>query len=363
MPAGNYFYFLRFFLIASIPFLFQIVSIAQDTKADSVLNKTEQFIKELLYQSHDTAYIDNFSQELALKALGVTKYTYFQVNDNNLNSSIRYRPGRQVNLGFGVAYKWFAIDIAFNVGLVEDTELEESDFLDIQARIFGRKHYLEFTYQYYYGYTVQNVEVGSNELKESSRVRDDIRSINFVLQYLYPFNHGKFSLTAPFVLNELQKKSAGSAIGGVNFSLYVMDADSSVIPLELADDFSESLYLQDLNVASVGLNFGYMYTFVLKKHFFLTLSFIPGISINMGDYRLDVRNSLKTGASLRIRTMNALGYNGRRFFVGIQGSGNLINVKIDKNLNVDTGHGNAKIFVGYRFADVGHRIKNKRNRD
>ncbi len=360
MLAGNYFSYLRLFLIAALFFSYQHVSKAQISQADSVLKKTQKLINEILYQSHDTSYISNFSNELSLKALGVTKYTFFQVNDNNLNSSIRYRPGRQVNLGFGFAYKWFALDIAFNVGLVEDTDLEESDFLDIQARVFTRKHYMEFTYQYYYGYTVQNVNGVSNAIDESSMVREDIRSINFVMQYLYAFNHGKFSLTAPFILNELQKKSAGSAIGGANFSLYVMDADSSVIPPEIAGDFSPPLHLQDLNMGSLGLNFGYMYTFVVKKHFFLTLSFIPGFSINMGDYRLDSRNSLKTNISFRGRSMNALGYNGRRFFVGIQGSGNLINAKIDKGLKVTTGHGNAKFFIGYRFADAGHRLKNNK---
>ncbi len=350
MPERNHFIFIRFILLFAFFFLNQSRSSAQITQADSVLKKTEDFVHNILYQSHDTSYIANYSDELALKILGVNKYTYFQVNDKNKNSALRYRPDRQINLGFGVAYKWFAIDVAFNVGIVEDSELENKNFLDFQGRIFSRKQYFEGTFQYYYGYKVNKIKGADTNLPESSNIREDIRTINFVLQYLYAFNYGRFSLKAPFILNEVQKKSAGSLIGGANFSLYIMDADSSVIPPELSDDFTEALHLQDLNVASVGLNIGYMYSFVWKKRLFITLSFIPGFSINMGDSRVVVREPFRTNISLRMRTMNAIGYNGRRFFTGIQVSGNIIKVKIDKRLNVDASHGNSKLFIGYRFS-------------
>ncbi len=349
MPERNHLIFVRLILIFAFLLLNQIRSNAQITKADSVLKKTESFIRNFLFQRHDTAYISNYSDELALKILGVTKYTFFQLNDKNRDSHLRYRPARQLNLGFGVAYQWFAIDVAFNVGIREQTSLDNSKFIDFQGRIFSRKQYVEATYQYYYGYSVNTIKTNTPIL-ESSRFRNDIRTNNFVLQYLYVFNHGKFSLKAPFVLNEVQKKSAGSFIGGVNFSIYIIDADSSMVPAELAAEFAPELHIRDLNVTSLGVNVGYMYSLIWKKKVFFTLSFIPGVSLNMGDYLVDFRQPLDTHLSFRLRTMNAIGYNGRKIFTGIQAAGNLINVKLIKGSNVEISHGYSKFFIGYRFA-------------
>jgi hypothetical protein len=48
----------------------------------------------------------------------------------------------------------------------------------------------------------------------ADEIRDDIRSISTVLQYLFAFDYDKFSLKAPFIQNEIQRKSAGSLLIG-----------------------------------------------------------------------------------------------------------------------------------------------------
>jgi len=92
-----------------------------------------------------------------------------------------------------------------------------------------------------------------------------------------------------------------------------------------------------------------MYTFVWKKHFYITASLIPGLGLNLGDYRTEFREPYKTHLYIALKTMNSIGYNSARIFGGFQFSNDLYKTKIDKQLNVQTGHGKAKIFVGYRF--------------
>ncbi len=340
--------FLKVFLIIGINLACRLSVSAQITQADSILIKTEAFINDFLYKNHDTTYISNFSNQIALKILGVTKFTFFGVNDRNQNSNIRYRPDRQVNLGFGIAYKFFAIDVAFNVGLQEESELDRR-FFDFQGRVFSSKHFFEAIYQYYYGYKITRYNNDTAGIPEDSRIRNDIRTINVGIQYLYAFNYGRFSLKAPFVQNEIQKKSAGSTIGGINFTMYTMGSDSSIVPSELQGGFDEKLYLNDINITSLVFSFGYMYSFVWHESFFITLGAIPGLSLNFGDYEAPYRNKFSANVSVRLRSMNAIGYNGRRFFTGLQLIADLLSARIDKGLRFSSSHGSSKLFVGYRF--------------
>lgn len=92
-----------------------------------------------------------------------------------------------------------------------------------------------------------------------------------------------------------------------------------------------------------------MYTFVYKEYYFLTLSFIPGLNINASDYYAAERNDLSINANLKLNSMNAIGYNGRRVFAGLQVFVDSYFTKIEKKLSAEIGHGKASIFVGYRF--------------
>jgi len=171
------------------------------------------------------------------------------------------------------------------------------------------------------------------------------------LQYFYVFNYTKFSLKAPFLFNEVQRKSAGSVIGGVTFSIFTMDSDSSIVPPEIESDFDSDLFLVDVNTLSLSVSAGYMYTFVVKGRFFLTLSFIPGIDFNAGDY-LSIskpREFIDLNVRFKMNTMNAIGYNGRRVFGGISFVADTEYLRIEKRLNIEVGHGVASLFVGYRF--------------
>jgi len=322
---------------------------AQSLNPDSLMVKVEQLGNYLLYRNHDTSYITNYGNKFLFKLIGVNKYNYFKVKDSQNNSSARYRPDRRLNLGIGMAYKWFALDLAFNVGIGENSNFQNSKYLDLAGTIFSSKQFINATYQYYYGYQMNKFTGITSEGLPTSSIRDDIRTIYFGLQYFFVLDYDKFSLKSSFIHNEKQKKSAGSFLFGAGFGIYSLDADSTIIPSEFYNDFHESLHITDLNATNVGLGFGYIYTLVLKKHFYATLSFIPGIGLNFGDYKTDYRKPYDTHLYLGFKTMNSIGYNSERLFGGIQFSSDFFRTKIEKQLNVQTGHGKAKIFIGYRF--------------
>jgi len=345
---------LRYILIGSF-LAIAIPGYGQVLSSDSLNSKIKSLENYILYRNHDSTYIKSYANQVALKLIAVNKINYFNIRDRNTGAGLRYRPEYGVNLGIGFSYKWFSMDLAFNLGLREDKNFDHSEFIDFQGRIYSSKQFIEFSLQYYYTYQISKISGIDGDFSEIQKIRGDIRTISFGLQYLYAFNYDKFSLKAPFVLNEIQRKSAGSPIFGASFAYFTMDADSSIVPVELADQFDPDLHLIDLSVISLAVNFGYMYTFTWKEHFFITLGLIPGLNMNLGDSKAEERDVFKWSFSYKIKTMNAVGYNSKRFFTGLQFVGDWNNVRLKKNLHTLFNHSSIKIFVGYRF-------RNKKNK-
>ncbi len=337
-----------------IIFVFSAASlVGVDTKAqiaDRLIKKMESFGDLLLYRYHDTTYISSYGNEIAVKLLVVNKYNYFRIRDRINNSRLRYRPGRDLSMGVGLSYKWFALNIAFSLDLNKNSELENTCSFNFQGSLFSSKQYTLATIQYYQAYKLGNVAGADQVLNPDSERREDIRTITFALQYMYAFNYTKFSMKAPFVFNEVQHKSAGSPIVGASFNMFVLDADSSIVPSEVASSFDlRRLHMRDLNVLSAAISLGYMYTYVYREHFVLTLSLIPGLNFNSGDYYSNERNGISLNANFKLNSMNAIGYNGRRIFAGVLFFVDSYFSKIEKKLSAEIGYGKTSVFVGYRF--------------
>lgn len=338
------------YLLLPMVFLLSCQNLKSQTlNPDSLMDKMEQLGHYLLYKNHDTSYISNYGDDLILKLIAVNKFNYFKVKDKDQNSSIRYRPDRRLNLGLGVSYKWFAIDLAFNFGIGEDSDFKNSKSFDFQGNIFSSKQFISATLQYYYGFKMHNYKGNSVFENPPSSSRDDIRTVSFGLQYLFAFNYDKFSLKASFIQNEIQRKSAGSLLTGAGFNIYTMDSDSSVVPIEVQDSFDEKLHLNGINSISLSIYGGYMYTFVWKENFYATVSLIPGLGLSMGDFQTQYREPFDTHLFMSLTTMNSIGYNSRKIFGGIQLLGDIYNIRIDQKLKTEVGRGKTKLFIGYRF--------------
>ena len=315
--------------------------------ADSAFQSVEKMIQYLWNRDHDSTYIESFRDKLNVRLLAVNKYTFFTLRDKVNNSSLAYRPGTGLNLGFGVTYNWFSVDLAFNVGIRED-KIPDSDFFDFQGAVFTTKFLVEGALKYYYGYEINNVRDLNIEADEN--IRSDIRTINFGLSFLYALRYDKFSMKAPFVFNEIQRRSAGSPIFGASFNSYTLDADSSLIGPSVAEFFNQPLQsLEGVNMLSVNLNVGYMHSFVIKERFFLTLGLIPGLSFTAGDYATENRVPRNFHLSGMTKTIFALGYNSKRFFGGLQLMADFDLYRLEKQMHLISGHGKSKFYIGYRI--------------
>jgi len=63
-----------------------------------------------------------------------------------------------------------------------------------------------------------------------------------------------------------------------------------------------------------------------------TLCLIPGIGINNGDYRTENLVPISSSLALRVKTMNAIGFNVQRFYTGLQLISSFYYMPLDKDL-------------------------------
>lgn len=317
----------------------------QNTQADSLLATATQIGEYIFLQNHDTSYIKSYGDRLSLKVSALNKYNDFKLSDRSTRESISYHPDLGVNFGLGLTYKSLALDLSTSLG-VQQKDISSSTYRDIQIRILTSRHYLRLRYQYYFGYKVHQLSGIDPGQLEDLETRLDIRTMQFGVQYLYAFNYGKFSLKAPFVMNERQRKSAGSMVMGINFHMYSLDADSSLIPRQEGTDIHT---FSEMNMAALTLQGGYIYSFVINGRFFITLGAIPGIGFKSGDYNSGNRTPFDHVWAFSGKTMNAIGYNGQRFFTGLQLIYNAHYLPLNKEVSSRITEGRASLYLGYRF--------------
>ena len=272
---------------------------------------------------YDTNYIESYLDHLTTRVYASIKTAEISLRDQNINKDLIYHPNNALILGVGVNYGILGLNIGFNFPFInnDDDQYGQTSYLDLQTHIYFRPLILDIYLQSYKGYylTKPNDWVTNWPSTDTFPTRPDISSVSIGINGHYIFNHKKFSYRAPFLQNEWQKKSAGSFLLGGN-SFYVdTKGDSSLIPRG-DTSFFEGTHFHQARIANVGVNAGYAQTFVVKQHFFLTLSLSGGVSgggswIYTDEEGEPDRSGFTVAGNISGRI--AIGYNSKRFFTGI----------------------------------------------
>ncbi|UXX79585.1 DUF4421 domain-containing protein [Reichenbachiella carrageenanivorans] len=299
-------------------------------------------------------YVIDYSDQLVLKLYGIVKSNDFSHVNHLTEDELEYHPNENFNIGFGFAYKFIGLDLAFNFRGVnhDDDQYGKTKSFDIQSSMYTRKFAIDLVWQRYKGYYMSNPQdyiAGYNI--GIYPIRPDIKTRTYGVSLLYVFNHDDFSYRAAFNYNERQIKSAGSFLAGPYFSYYRMDADSSLIIDEAELFFDTSVDFRGTAFIKMGLAMGYGHTFVIGKRVFFSLSVIVG-----GGPEIEKRPELNGQAAdsqsefaLHVATRAAIGYNSDRFFTGISAVAVGDGQRNDNEDYLYRGVSNAKVFVGMRF--------------
>lgn len=288
-------------------------------------------------------YYKTYPEKLVVRTYMSRKYTGLGVKV--ADESYWYRPNSTLNMGVGATYDGLTLNLAYGFGFLNpNKERGESKYLDLQGHAYPKKWVIDFFGQFYNGYYLERGSPSgiSNEARILPHMK--LRKLGASVQYL--FNGDKFSYRAAFLQNEWQKISAGSLLAGLEiYGGQVRNASGILQAASRAKNFDQIKYFE------IGPNLGYAYSWIFKKHFFITLSAASSLSLgrtylNFEDGSNKSHWSVRPNYFLRGFT----GYNSDRWSVNVNYVYNQVNLVPVEDYIINLGTGNYRLNIIYRIS-------------
>ncbi len=306
---------------------------------------------------YDTNYYSSYKKKLVITIPASTRFISFELKDWSSANFLKFAPNYQYDVGISVNSKFASFLVNTGVSLYQNNKEErgKTDYKDYQFNLYGKKSTIDLNLQVYKGFYIKNSNdyegYDSINIKPFS-IRSDVTVFSLGYNHYHIFNCKKFSYRTSFAFTEHQKKSAGSFLVGGYFSLFSVSADSSLISQPFKNYFDTLSYIKKGNVFNYGINVGYIYTLVIKKKVYATLSLVQGIGIdqtsitreNGTQYTSEYRLSSKQ--NLRI----ALGYDSGKLFFGTMGMFDFYYFDNKERATFNYSYGKFRVFLGYRFS-------------
>lgn len=272
-----------------------------------------------ILSEYDTAYIQTFPNQINARVYLSRKFTELSIEERQKSLKLDYKPNTSLNFGVGATYNGFTLNLAYGFRFLnEEKQRGETQYLDLQTHIYGRKYALDLYGQFYFGMYLDNTSDILTDSPEPYYLRPDARILVMGASYFRIANSKRFSFGASMEQNEWQKKSAGSFLWGGKFILMGFFSDSSMVPSFQADSlFSSIQNIQGSSSLQIGPGIGYAHTFVIRNHFFITASLNGSLLFGPVDYRIESEESFsewQANPSFDLRV--AFGYNSELTYFG-----------------------------------------------
>jgi hypothetical protein len=300
-------------------------------------------------QKPDSSYYQSFQNHITSRFYFSRKFTTLIVRNGSKDYVMRYRPTSTLNMGVGATYKWATLNLAYGFPFLNPEHGRgKTRYLDLQFHSYGRKITIDLIGSFYTGfYLAPKGTAMSNE--SEYYVRPDLKVNAGGVTVQYVFNHKKFSYRAAFLQNEWQKRSAGTVLAGVDLYTGSIQADSTMVPTAV-DKEAAANGLHEMRFFELGPSLGYAYTYVYKKHFFVTGAASVSLSTGFNTfYDTDGRNRV---TALTPNTLFKIfgGYNSTMWAVSLLYISNAQSLARDTDQRViRLNTGNVRLNFIYRF--------------
>lgn len=296
----------------------------------------------------DSTYIEDMSEYLSPR---------LSMNDNIKNFIVRNTvtyelyPNDNTVLKLSLNYRWLSLSYSnapkFFAGNDDDT-LKGTTKITAFAVNMNFNHWMQhLAYDRVKGYYLANTSAYLNPWQQGKDPYIQFPELvysSFSGNTGYKFNKN-FSFNSISAQTERQLKSAGTFIPSLLYNYYIVDDKTQ---LTGQNSSQKSNNLEVLLVA------GYFYTLVINKQLYVTAGAAPGFGFIKTKLltRLPAGNETShfTNPILRLETGLAAGYNGERFFAGIQLAASAEAYNQNKTINViESDDVMYQVFAGYRL--------------
>lgn len=273
------------------------------------------------------SYYQNLNNQLILRFYILQKSNSVDLSRDN--ESLRYRPNGTFSLGLGFNYKWLGLGVSIGIptSVEQNQKYGRTKRFDLQVNLYSKRIGADAHIQNYKGYYLANPDKFTDWEEDYYPQLPDMNVSTLGASVYYIFNSDRFSYRAAFVGNQVQRRSAGSAVTGLFFSQDEVYTDSGFIPKEIGDTTWTGYDLKSFKATTFGINAGYMYTFVIgQKGFFISLAAVPGIGYR--EYLIKVipdSTEIKELVAMHLLGRIAIGYTRSNYFFNLSAGFNLRN--------------------------------------
>ncbi|MFN3801552.1 DUF4421 domain-containing protein [Belliella pelovolcani] len=298
-------------------------------------------------ESLDSVYYIKFPDQLTTRLYTSRKYTAFEVKDRLSDRRIRFEPNSTLNMGVGATYNGLTLNLAYGWGFLNpDRGTGDTKYLDLQVHAYPKNFVIDLFGQFYRGYYVDLAEDHSSGMPFYVSPTMRVRKYGANVQYL--FNGDKISLRAAFLQNEWQVKSGGSPLLGFEIYRGTAKDDRPIFPIGFLDDPGRNF--NQANFFQFGPNAGYVHTFVILKHFFITG--YASTNLSLGQQRLVFNEgaSNRWGFISNLFLRGFVGYNSEKWSVNFNYVHNRVNMIRNSDFDNTLMTGNYRVNFIYRLS-------------
>lgn len=297
-------------------------------------------------------YVERFPDYFFVWPVIKQRSTSIEVKQLNGGRTLTFKPNNSYGAGFGLYLFEIGAEITFSVPVKQDKNeiYGKSDAMDLQLNMLGKNWGADIFYSNYNGFYISDPDkpVPANSPYPQ---RPDVSTRNYGLNGIYVFNKNKFSLRSAYNFAERQKKSAGSFLLAGSITSYHLKSDSALYGKNYESIFGQDANVTDLRSFTVGIAPGYTYTAVLKN-FFLNAAISIGPAYRDVDYVANGTKYSSSDVNSFVDFRLGLGYNGKRFFSGLNFVSQSRDVKFQL-AQLNSTSSTLRLLLGYRFREFG----------
>ena len=297
-------------------------------------------------------FIEDFSNQLNIK-LDVTneQVTYLFPYEND---KAEIRTNLNVSYGIVFSYRFLSVRLAVRPSLSE-SELEnkgETDRFRLRVKLLFDKWTHRLEYNYLRGFYIDNTSDFENIIENPRfKIQFPQLTTNVVSGSSYYKFNDDYSVKAIESNTEIQLKSAGTLLAGIDYTLYFVHGTDNV---KLEDQVITRDFYSDYSGFSPIFNAGYHYTFVLHKYWYTNVYANPGLGIDFYNKKsFNTNEEMSNNSSsmfFTFKTGISAGYNGKKIYFGGEYNYSGNSEKFDsEDITLKPIRNNFHVFFGYRF--------------
>ena len=300
-------------------------------------------------------YIEDHTNRLNINMIVSNNQLKYVFPYNDKAASVK--TNLSLSYGFRFSYKAFSVRLRYRPKLsASDQENKgKTDHFRFGFDILLDKWAHFYEYDYRRGYYIDNTEFITGQEPSDFRIQFPsltTNTFNGVSQYKFNKN---YSIRAIESNTEIQLKSAGTFMPGINYTYYTFKGANKEI-LGSETEITERNPYNEYKGLTLIIEPGYYYTYVLNNYWYANVFAAPGFGVDFyNNKEINTDSNVTNDENLSrkffsFKTGTSIGYNGKKFYFGSELKYHAYSENFDKNeISLQPSKIIFQVFLGYRF--------------